>query len=139
MKKRISQSVGDLIDCTISTSTPTEMWQYIADHKDDIVVALEIIGDADAEPLIEAAHLALWKTCPEELEAHVAGCVQTYIEIIGCAWQNHGQEVLAVIDASLDEVGVKPTKAKKYNPVGQLPTKANPKDVAHLNKCLELN
>lgn len=139
MKKRINNSVGDLIDCTISTTSVPELWQYIADHKDDIVVALEIIGDADAEPLIEAAHLALWKTCPEEMEDHVAGCVQTYIEIIGCAWQNHGQEVLAVIDASLDAYGIKPSKKTKQHHVGQLPTKPDAKDVAHLNKCLGLN
>lgn len=102
MHNKLTMSVNTLIDMTTKSTDYNSIKELILENKDQVAEALQFIGDADKENCLEAAHLALWKVCPEDLESHVTGAGSLFIGLIQQGWEEYQQDVAKALDDWLE-------------------------------------
>jgi len=85
MNTKITEALDCLAVITANSTNYESFVEELASNKEDVSTALELLGNADKEDLIEATHLGLWRLCPDEFDYHVMGAKSAYLTIISVA------------------------------------------------------
>lgn len=127
MNTKIQESVSLLTSITIDTTDVESLTSAVIEQKEEVIEALQFIGDGDFEGYLEATHLTLYKVCPKELESHVAACNGFWTGIINNAWNDFEHDVAKAFNSFLE-----------LDNEEESVTTSDDDTINHLTKCLNL-